>query len=110
MAPIAPHMTEDLYQLFSSKFKAQSSKFASIHTSEWPTFEENAIVHETINLAVQVNGKLRGVLVLNQNSPKDEKGIRDLAQKDPAVAKFLEGKSIKKVIYVASKILNFVVA
>lgn len=103
MAPFAPHMTEELYQMFNSKFE-------SIHTSEWPTFEKDAIVHETVNLAVQVNGKLRGVLVLDQNSPKDEKGIRELAEKDLTVAKFLEGKSIKKVIYVVGKILNFVVA
>lgn len=106
MAPVAPHMTEELWQ----KLKGQSGKFESIHSSAWPTYNEDAIVHETFKLAVQVNGKLRGVLELDQNSPKDEKGIRELAEKEPGVAKFLKGKSIKKVIYVVGKILNFVVA
>lgn len=101
MAPFAPHMTEELWSMLNNKF--------SIHTSVWPEFDKDAIVHETVNLAVQVNGKLRAVLVLDQNSPKDEKGIRELAEKDPAIVKFIEGKSIKKVIYVVGKILNFVV-
>jgi leucyl-tRNA synthetase len=101
LAPLAPHMTEELWEKFGNKF--------SIHTSAFPTFKSEAIVHDVIKLAVQVNGKLRGVLVLDQNAPKEEKGIVELAKKEPTVAKFLEGKSIKKVIYIVGKIINFVV-
>ena len=101
-APFAPHMTEELWSLIGSEF--------SIHKSNWPEFSEKQIVHEAINLAVQVNGKLRSILVLDQNSPKDEKGVRELAEKDEKVAKFLEGKTIKEVFYVVGKVLNFVVA
>lgn len=101
-APFAPHMTEEIWEILGNEY--------SIHKSAWPTFDEKEIVHDVINLAVQVNGKLRAVLVLDQDSPKDEKGIRELAEKEPGVVKFLEGKSIKKVIYVVGKILNFVVA
>ncbi len=102
MAPLAPHMTEELWSMLGKKF--------SIHNSDWPTFDEKQIVHEKINLAVQVNGKLRGVLVLDQSASKDEKSVRELAEKDPSIAKFLEGKTIRKVIYVVGKILNFVVS
>ncbi|HSA83749.1 MAG TPA: leucine--tRNA ligase [Patescibacteria group bacterium] len=100
LAPVAPHMTEELWSIFGNAF--------SVHTSAWPTFDTKAIVHETVKLAVQVNGKLRAVLELDQVSAKDEKKVRELAEKEPSVAKFLEGKSVKKFIYVSGKILNFV--
>ena len=115
LAPFAPHMTEELWQMAYGKWlmangKKQSERFESIHLSEWPTYDEKFIVHDAVNLAVQVNGKLRGVLRLVQDSPKDEKGIRKLAEKDERVAKFLEGKTIKEVFYVVGKVINFVVA
>jgi leucyl-tRNA synthetase len=100
-APFAPHMTEELWSRLGNDF--------SIHKSAWPKYDEAAIVHETISLAVQVNGKLRSVLKVSKDSPQDEAEIRKLAEKEAGVAKFLEGKSVKKVIYVKGKILNFVV-
>ena len=115
LAPFAPHITEELWQMANGKWQMANRTdkrlgFESIHVSLWPTFDEKQIVHDVVNLAVQVNGKLRAVLVLNQDSPKDEKGIRELAMKDPRITKFLEGKSIKEVFYVVGKVLNFVVA
>ncbi|HEX8932452.1 MAG TPA: leucine--tRNA ligase [Patescibacteria group bacterium] len=108
-APFAPHITEELYQ----KLRIESGDFnsqLSIHRSAWPEYAEQFISHEMVNLAVQVNGKLRGVLRLNENAPKDEKGIRALAEKDAKVASFLAGKKIKKVIYIVGKVINFVIA
>lgn len=102
LAPFAPHMTEELWEMLGQKF--------SIHKSLWPSFEEKEIVHEVINLAVQVNGKLRGVLYLDQSAPKDKESIIELAKNDERVSKFLEGKAVKEVFYVVGKVLNFVVA
>jgi len=101
LAPFAPHITEELWQKIGS---------GSIHISAYPKYDEKQIVHETINLPVQINGKLRAILVLDHKSPKDEEGIRSLAEKDPRVAKFLEDKKVKEVIFVPGKILNLVVA
>lgn len=117
LAPFAPHMTEELFQMIfadtelisADQRKSAGNQWNSIHLSPWPEFDEKLIIHDVINLAVQVNGKLRGVLQLDQDSPKDKEGIRKLAEQDERIAKFLEGKSIKEVFYVSGKILNFVV-
>jgi len=101
LAPFAPHMTEEVWERLGNKF--------SIHSGGWPSYDEDALIQEITNLPVQVNGKLRAILILQHNDPKDGKSIRDRAQKDKRVAKFLEGKTITEVIYVVGKVLNFVV-
>ena len=83
--------------------KKQSERFESIHLSAWPTYDEKAIVHDVVNLAVQVNGKLRAVLRLDQDSPKDEKGIRELAMKDPRITNMCHSNTmpfdVKRMAY-----------
>jgi leucyl-tRNA synthetase len=101
-APFAPHMTEELWSLLGNEF--------SVHTSSWPGFDERAIVQETQNVAVQVNGKLRSVLQIEASKTQDKAFVEDLASKDAQVTKFLKDKTIKQVIYVSGKVLNFVVA
>ncbi|MGH7203569.1 MAG: class I tRNA ligase family protein, partial [Candidatus Levyibacteriota bacterium] len=64
-APFAPHMTEELYQEFENgegRMKDEERGFQSIHTSEWPSYDEKYLVQETVTVAVQINGKLRGTV------------------------------------------------
>ncbi|HWY78892.1 MAG TPA: class I tRNA ligase family protein [Candidatus Sulfotelmatobacter sp.] len=99
-APFAPHMTEELWTDMGNPF--------SIHTSEWPTFDEKYLKEDKVTIAVQVNGKLRGTLVVSVSEKANQAFLDELARKDKHISKFLKG-TIRKIILVPGKILNFVV-
>lgn len=100
LAPFAPHITEELWHDIGNA--------DSIHLSEWPIFDETKIVASEITIAVQVNGKVRDTIVVSADAEEDV--IKGMALAQPAVAKWVEGKDIKKVIVVKGKIINIVVA
>ena len=74
--------------------------------SQWPEYEESKTVEDSIEIGVQVNGKVRGTIVIPNGCAKEE--ALELAKKDERVASFLEGKTLVKEIYVPNKIVNFV--
>jgi leucyl-tRNA synthetase len=98
LAPFAPHMTEEVWE--------QLGRTTSIHTSEWPTYDEQYLVSDTMTIVVQVNGKVRAQLQLPTDATKEQ--IIDAAQSDPKVAAQLEGQTIKKTIYVPGKLVSIV--
>ncbi len=102
LAPFAPHLTEELYQSMQNQ-----PAFNSIHTSSWPSYDENVIEKGSVVIAIQINGKLRETLHLAQIEIEQSK-LEKLAQEKENVKRHLEGKMIRKVIYVPGKILNFV--
>jgi leucyl-tRNA synthetase len=101
LAPFAPHMTEEIWADLGNKF--------SIHISDWPTFDEKYLKKENVTIAVQVNGKLRGTLVVPVADKANQSLLEKKAREDEHVSKFLTDK-VRKVILVPGKILNFVVA
>ena len=97
--PIAPHITEELnekYNLGDMLFK-----------SSFPTYDENKIVDEQFELVVQVNGKVRGKIVIDTNTSEDE--MKSLATNIDNVKKYIEEKEIIKIIVVPKKLVNIVV-
>ena len=99
LAPFAPYMTEEIWRnVFGEK--------ESIHLSKWPNVESE-IIDEVVKIPVQVNGKLREILIVNSELLIDKNKIISLALKSEKVKKYLEGKKYK-TIYVKGKILNFV--
>jgi leucyl-tRNA synthetase len=105
LAPFAPHMTEELYQLVAGEQKAGKQ---SVHISRWPEFNSEAIMDGSIVIAVQINGKLRSTFEISDIS-LSQKEVEVLAGQQESVQKHLEGRDIKKIIYVPGKILNYVV-
>ena len=99
LAPFAPHLAEELW--------AHLGHAPSVANQPWPTFDPALLVEDTIEIAVQVNGKVRGRAALSPTA--DEATAREVALADPNVTKFTDGKSIKKLVYVPGKILNFIV-
>jgi len=102
IAPFAPHLSEELYQMLGNK--------VSVSTSSWPTYDPKFLVKEEAVVIVQVNGKLRGNIVVDPETVKNRTEIEKLAKLNENVKSNLGGKSIKKVIYIEGKVINFVVA
>ena len=97
--PIAPHITEELNEKYALG--------KAICESTWPTFDEEKTKESTVNIAVQVNGKLRGTMNLPSNTDKEE--TLRLAKELDNVKKYLENTTILKEIVVPNKIVNIVI-
>ena len=97
--PVAPHITEELWQKLD--FGGELSE------ADWPTFDEEKLVKNEIEIPIQINGKVRSNLVIEIDFSEDE--VLALAKKDETIQKYLEEGEIRKVIYIPERILNIVV-
>ena len=96
--PLAPHLAEELWHRMGEK--------SELTFEPWPTFDPAIAKDDLIQLAIQVMGKTRGMVEIEPGS--DQATVEKLARELPTVANQLQGKTIKKVIFVKDKILNFV--
>jgi leucyl-tRNA synthetase/predicted alpha/beta hydrolase family esterase len=99
LAPYAPHMAEELW--------AGLGHTDSVTTQPWPTYDEALLVEDTITLAVQVNGKLRATLEVAADISEED--VKVLALGHENVLKWVEGKEVRKVIYVKGRLVSVVV-
>jgi leucyl-tRNA synthetase len=99
LAPFAPFLTDHIWrEIFNEK--------ASIHTSQWPQADTSVVLKKEIKIAVQVNGKVRAVIVIDNGA--SEKDIEVKAAGEENVKKYIDGKSYT-VIYIKEKVINFIV-
>ena len=96
--PIAPHITEELNEQIG---------FSPICEGTWPEYDDEKTVEDTKEIAVQVNGKVRGTIEINIED--DENSIKEKALDNDNVSKHIEGKDIVKIIVIKGKIVNIVV-
>jgi leucyl-tRNA synthetase len=99
VAPFAPHIADELWQ--------QLGHDTTVQRDSWPLLDEKYLVQDTVTLAVQVNGKLRGTVDVAADA--DESTSVETAKQSEKVAAYLEGKTIVKTIYVPKKLISFVV-
>ncbi len=99
LAPFAPHVAEELWESLGNT--------TSIHLEEWPKYDESLIVEETVSYALQVNGKVRDQLEVDASTT--EKEIKRLAKESEIIKKWIDGKTIKKEIFVKARLINIVV-
>ncbi|MBK9034216.1 MAG: leucine--tRNA ligase [Myxococcales bacterium] len=99
LAPFAPHLGEELWRRLGH---AESLAFAS-----WPAFDEAKLKRDTITIAVQVSGKLRGTVDVAADAP--EADVLAAAKAEPKVAEFIAGKALKREVYVKGRLVNLVV-
>jgi len=147
LAPFAPHITEELWQILhchpeesstkdlsrmrvSNELRPARHRFAqaiaggdsspaspdqndnknwSIHQLSWPKFDESQLVEEEISIAVQVNGKVRDVLLIQKDLLGNRDVVEKMALESEKIRKFLAGKSVKKIVYIPGKIISLVV-
>jgi leucyl-tRNA synthetase len=100
MAPITPHIAEELWT-------EHLGKPYSIHQHPWPQVDEAAAREDSIEIPVQVNGKLRDKVVVSADA--DEEDIKSAALATDGAQKYMEGKAPKKIIVVPKKLVNIVV-
>lgn len=98
LAPFAPHLVEELWEAIGHK--------ESVFSAKWPAYDKALITTDTIDLPVQVNGKLRGTLTVARDSSEDEVFSKALSLE--GVKKHIEGKEVMKRLYVKEKIVNIV--
>lgn len=99
LAPFAPHLAEELWE--------QLGNDGSVHVSEWPTYDENYLKSDTISIAVQVNGKLRGEVVVSFDASQEV--VQAAARANTTISAHLLNKEVRKIIYIPGRILNFVI-
>lgn len=106
LAPMAPHLTEELWQQVNiyKEFKP----YQSVHVQRWPVFDRTKILNEEVTVVVQVNGKLRDTMIVSKDRSMDQKVIETSAKKSEKILKFLEGTTVRKVIFIPGKLINFV--
>ena len=99
LAPFAPHHAEEMWALMGQPY--------SVHEGAWPEWDESLIVTEEITLVVQVNGKLRDRI----EAPADvsEEMAKELALSSEKVRPHVEGREVRKAVYVPGRLVNFVV-
>jgi leucyl-tRNA synthetase len=97
--PVVPHVSHALWQ-------ALGHTQTVVDDQPWPSVDTGALVRDSLTLAVQVNGKLRGTIEVAANASREE--AEALARAHPQVAVFLEGQTVRKVIVVPGKIVNIV--
>ena len=94
--PVAPHITEEIWQTIGGEGR--------LYQQSWPEFDEAKTVTNTVEIAVQINGKVKATLNIGKEDPKDEV----IAKGKELIADKLEGKTIVKEIYVPGRIVNIV--
>lgn len=97
--PIAPHITEELWQVAGFE--------GMVSSSQWPKYDESKTQEATVEVPVQINGKVRAKIIVNADASEDE--IKKAAHEDENIVRLIEGKEIVKEIYVKGKIYNIVV-
>ena len=100
LAPFAPHLAEEFWGLLGNEF--------SIFTkAEWPKRDEKKLVCDTVQLAIQFNGKVRGTIEACPTASEEE--VLGLIKNEAKLAAYLASGEVKKVIYVPGKIMNVVI-
>ena len=92
-----PHFSSECLEIIGVK----------IDNIKWPKYDEKFVEDEETNIVIQVNGKKRGLINIKKNTEEDS--LVNIIKKDQKISKFINGKIIKKQIFIKNKILNFII-
>ncbi|WP_102398891.1 leucine--tRNA ligase [Haloimpatiens massiliensis] len=98
LAPFAPHFAEEQWSLIGMDF--------SVFNHSWPIFNSKALIKDEIEIAIQINGKIKSKINISSNL--DEESIKEAALSDEKIKENLEGKELKKVIVIKGRLVNIV--
>jgi leucyl-tRNA synthetase len=99
LAPFAPHLAEELWE--------KTGHTNSLAYESWPTFDPAKTIEDTVEVVIQVNGKVRSKISVANGTAESE--LQELASKDENVQRHLAGKQLVRAIVVKNKLVNFVI-
>jgi leucyl-tRNA synthetase len=99
LSPFAPHFTEEMWQSIGKK--------DSVFNEKWPVWDEKAMVKDVVEIAIQVNGKVKGRMEIPTSA--EQKDIEQLVMENGEIKEMLEGKQIAKIIVIKNRLVNIVV-
>ena len=99
LAPFTPHLCEELW--YGLGFEE------SVHLQSWPEIDEKAMVKDTIEIVVQINGKVKEKLDVNNGLSREE--LEQVCMNEDSIKALVEGKNVVKIIAVPNKLVNIVV-
>ena len=100
LAPFAPHVSEELWMRLGHA--------TPVYETIWPAADASALAQDSVVIMIQINGKLRSKLTVPADAAEDE--VRSMVIQDEKTMEWTKGKTMKKFVYVAGKIVNMVVA
>jgi len=106
IAPMAPHMAEEIWEILQGE-KANSKKWISLFDQKWPTYNEKYLIESSVNIVIQVNGKVRATIQAPKDATKDE--VLAAARLQENVQRYMKDKIVIKEIHVPNKLVSFVV-
>jgi len=98
LAPATPHLAEELWH--------RLGHVTSVHLEPWPTWDEALTVDRLVTVVIQVNGKVRDQLEVTPGLPEQE--VRPLVLERPRIRELLDGKSVRRFVYVPDRLVNLV--
>ncbi len=99
LSPFAPHMTEELWKSLGNT--------KMLHEAGWPKFDHKKLVSDMVTIGVQVNGKVRGEVIISKDNTEAE--VLEMAKANESIAKWLKGGTVVKVVFVPGRLINIVV-
>lgn len=99
LAPLAPHIAEELWENIGEKY--------SVFNANFPVCDESKLKRKTVELAVQINSKIRGKIIVNADADKEE--IERAALSNSEIQSLIDGKTVKKTIIVPNRLVNIIV-
>ncbi len=99
IAPLVPHFSEELWEILGNK--------KSIFTESYPVFDESALIKDEIEIAIQINSKMRAKMVISSSLSNEE--IENAVKQNETIVKLLEGKEIRKIIIIKGRLVNIIV-
>jgi leucyl-tRNA synthetase len=97
--PVAPHVTEEMWQVCGFK--------GYLYQSKWPSYDEAKTITDEVEIVIQLNGKIKAKMMLSSNISKEE--MEALVSTDETILKLLDGHTVRKVIAVQGRLLNIVI-
>lgn len=98
LSPLAPHLAAEAWELLGCKTDLSNEK--------WPAVDERYLVNDSVTVVVQINGKMRGSLQLPRDRAEAE--VLAMAKENPAIQRYLDGQTIRKVVFVPNRLMNLV--
>ncbi|WP_010294323.1 leucine--tRNA ligase [Clostridium senegalense] len=98
LAPFAPHFAEEQWEALGMNF--------SVFNEKWPEFDANALIKDEVEIAIQINGKIKAKINIPTNL--DEEGIKEASLNNEVIKENIEGKTVRKVIVIKGRLVNIV--